>query len=72
MGCDKPDDELFCAVPDGFRPQADEQKHDVARQNWNSVTADRSAPAVMPEVDHRIGKGLEGIVQLTETIKAKQ
>src|SRR3954447_16304941 len=26
----------------------------------------------MPEVDHRIGKGLECVMQLTETIKAKQ
>src|SRR4051812_3142156 len=26
----------------------------------------------MPEVDHRIGKDLEGVVQLTEAIKAKQ
>jgi hypothetical protein len=26
----------------------------------------------MPEVDHRVGKGFEGVVQLTETIKAKQ
>src|SRR3954447_25173015 len=26
----------------------------------------------MPEVDHRIGKGLECVVQLTEAIKTKQ
>ena len=26
----------------------------------------------MPEIDHRIGKGLECVMQLTETIKAKQ
>ena len=26
----------------------------------------------MPEIDHRIGKGLEGVVQLTEAIEAKQ
>src|SRR3954468_1969026 len=26
----------------------------------------------MPEIDHRIGKGLEGVVQLTEAIKPKQ
>ena len=41
-------------------------------QNWDAITADRSASAVMPEIDHRIGKGLECIVQPTETIKAKQ
>src|SRR5947209_19918294 len=28
--------------------------------------------AVGPEIDHRIGEGLEGVVQLTETVKAKQ
>ena len=32
----------------------------------------RSATAVVPQVDHRIGEGLEGVVQLTEAIKAKQ
>ena len=31
-----------------------------------------SDPAVVPEIDHRIGKGLEGVVQLAEAIKAKQ
>src|SRR5690242_12612719 len=42
------------------------------RQDRNPIIADRSAPAVMPEIDHRIGEGLEGVMQLTETIKAKQ
>ena len=32
----------------------------------------RSAPAVVPQIDHRIGKGLECVVQLTETVKAQQ
>ena len=26
----------------------------------------------MPEIDHRVGEGLECVVQLTEAIKAKQ
>ena len=38
----------------------------------NSITACRSALAVVPEIDHCIGKGLECVVQLTETIKTKQ
>ena len=42
------------------------------RQDRNPIIADRSAPAVMPEIDHRIGEGLEGVVQLTETLKTKQ
>jgi hypothetical protein len=32
----------------------------------------RSAPAVVPQIDHRISKGLECVVQLTETVKALQ
>src|ERR1700761_9596871 len=42
------------------------------RQKRNSITSARSAPAVVPEIDHRIGEGLECVVQLTEAIKAKQ
>jgi hypothetical protein len=26
----------------------------------------------MPQVDHRVGKGFEGVVQLTDALKAKQ
>ena len=26
----------------------------------------------MPQVDHRVSEGLEGVVQLTDTVKAKQ
>ena len=65
------DDELFCAVPDDFRHQAYKQNCGAARRNRNSVAADRSAQAVVPEIDHRIGQGLEGVVDLTEAIKAK-
>src|SRR5689334_24416675 len=42
------------------------------RQHRNPIIADRSAPAVMPEIDHRIGEGLEGVVQLTEALKTQQ
>jgi hypothetical protein len=55
-----------------FEYRADKQDHGGARRNRNSITADRSALAVVPEIDHRIGKGLEGVVQLAEAIKAKQ
>jgi hypothetical protein len=34
--------------------------------------AGRSALAVVPEIDHRIGQGLECVVELTEAIKTKQ
>src|SRR5476649_2527760 len=32
----------------------------------------RSGLAVMPQVDHRVGEGFEGVVQLTDALKAKQ
>jgi hypothetical protein len=34
--------------------------------------ADRSAQAVVPEIDHRIDRSLECVMHLTETIEAKQ
>src|SRR3954451_18132239 len=36
------------------------------------MTVGRSALAVVPEIDHRIGKHLEGVVDLTEAVEAKQ
>ena len=42
------------------------------RQDRRPITADRTTLAVMPEIDHRIGKGPECFVQPAETIKAKQ
>src|SRR5580704_17166448 len=32
----------------------------------------KSAPAVVPQIDHRIGNGFECVVQLTETLRAQQ
>jgi hypothetical protein len=40
--------------------------------NRNSITAGKSALAVVAEIDHRIGQGLECVVRLTEAIKTKQ
>ena len=51
---------------------SDVQDHDAARRKRSSTTTAGSAPAVVPEIDHRIGEGLECVVQLTEAIKAKQ
>src|SRR3978361_1679096 len=42
------------------------------RARSNSITTGRSAQAVVPEIDHCVGQGLECVVQLTETIKTKQ
>ena len=42
------------------------------RLTSNPMPADRSALTVVPEIDHRIGKGLEGVMQPAEAIKAKQ
>src|SRR3954466_2076403 len=40
------------------------------RQDWNLIMANRSALAGMPEIDHRIGQGLERVAHLTEPIEA--
>src|SRR5260221_2413149 len=40
--------------------------------NETQVSTVRSAPAVVPEIDHRIGESFECVVQLTEAIEAKQ
>ena len=68
----KAEDGLFCAVLEAFGRRAYKQKHGAAPPKLNPITADRSALAVVPEIDHCIGKRLERIVQLTEAIKAKQ
>src|SRR3954466_4059958 len=62
----------FCTAPDTFGRRAYKQKHGAAPPKRNPITADRSALAVVPEIDHGIGKGLEGVMDLTEAIKAKQ
>ena len=56
----------------GFGHGSDVQDHGAARRKRNSIMSAGSAPAVVPEIDHRVGEGLEGVVQLTEAIKAKQ
>ena len=56
----------------GLGHGSDVQNHGAARRKRNSTTTAGSAPAVVPEIDHRIGEGLECGVQLTEAIKAKQ
>ena len=56
----------------GLGHGSDVQDHGAARRKRNSTTTAGSAPAVVPEIDHRIGEGLECVVQLTEAIKAKQ
>ena len=56
----------------GFGHGPDVQDHGAARRKRNSTTTAGLGPAVVPEIDHRIGEGLECVVQLTEAIKAKQ
>jgi hypothetical protein len=69
-GRDNLEDEPFCAVPGGFGHRAYEPNHGAARRN--PITAGSSALAIVPEIDHRIGQGLECVVELTEAIKTKQ
>jgi hypothetical protein len=51
-------DELFCAVPDGFGHGADKQHYGAGAESVAQMTAGGSAPAVVPEIDHRIGERL--------------
>jgi hypothetical protein len=46
----------------GFGRGSDVQDHDATRQRCNPVATARSASAVMPEIDHRIGQGFEWVV----------
>src|ERR1700693_106678 len=55
-----------------FARGPDMRNHGVAHRKRNSATITGSTPAVMPEIDHCIGEGLESVVQLTEAIEAKQ
>ena len=73
MGRSNPSDEGYFVLSRWFRASSvqAEARRGCAKPETR-LTADRSGLAVVPEIDHRIGKGLEGVVQLAEAIKAKQ
>jgi hypothetical protein len=55
-----------------FRDATDEQNHGAMHRTLNTFSRVKSAPAVVPQIDHCIGKGFECVVQLTETFKAQE
>ncbi len=73
MGCDQADDELLGPYRTvlGIKRTSGIAAA-LAHRNRNSIVADELALAVVPEIDHRVGEGLECVVDLTEAIEAKQ
>jgi hypothetical protein len=63
------------AVSGGFGHEADKRDRGVARRTEIPPVADssrRSDLAVVPEIDHRVGEGLECVVQPADTLEAQQ
>ncbi|HEY2609074.1 hypothetical protein P0D88_03525 [Paraburkholderia sp. RL18-103-BIB-C] len=54
---------MIDAFTSGFSPCA-------GRETRTSTT--QSAAAVVPQIDHRIGQRLEGVVQMAEALEAQQ
>lgn len=64
-------DEAVCVVMDVLRRvRANGTTARCARHEAWTLAA-RSTTAIVPQIDHRVGHGLECVVQLTDTIEAK-
>jgi hypothetical protein len=62
---------VIYAIVSEFQHGTDEQERARCDGDETQASGVRSAPAVMPEVDYRIGEGLECVVQPTEAFEAQ-
>jgi hypothetical protein len=66
---------LFMPFRAVFGHDADKRDRGVARRTEIQPVADssrRSDLAVVPEIDHRVGEGLECVVQPADALEAQQ